>query len=77
MSPQWLSKLRQMWLNVADKLHVSSYPNKFPHYTWIVVQSVHSNFVRLRVYACLAVTCHLHSWQNDKDLLCASEETRG
>ena len=22
------------------------------------------------VYACLAVTCHLHFWQNDRDLTC-------
>ena len=22
-----------------------------------------------RVYVCLAVTCHLHFWQNDRDLL--------
>ena len=26
-----------------------------------------------KVYACLAVTCHLHFWQNDRDLLRASE----
>ena len=25
-----------------------------------------------RVLACLAVTCHLHFWQNDRDLLCAT-----
>ena len=25
-----------------------------------------------RVYACLAVTCHLHFWQNDRDLLRAT-----
>ena len=30
-----------------------------------------------RVYACLAVTCHLHFWQNDRDLLCATAVTRG
>ena len=27
-----------------------------------------------KVYACLAVTCHLHFWQNDRDLLCATVE---
>ena len=26
------------------------------------------NHIR-KVYACLAVTCHLHFWQNDRDLL--------
>ena len=30
-----------------------------------------------RVYVCLAVTCHLHCWQNDRDLLRASAVTRG
>ena len=30
-----------------------------------------------KVYACLAVTCHLHFWQNDQDLLRATVVTRG
>ena len=30
-----------------------------------------------RVYACLAVTCYLHFWQNDKDLLRATAVTWG
>ena len=30
-----------------------------------------------KVYACLAVTCHLHFWQNDRDFLCATAVTRG
>ena len=30
-----------------------------------------------KVYACLAVTCHLHFWQNDLDLLRATAVTRG
>ena len=30
-----------------------------------------------KVYVCLAVTCHLHFWQNDRDLLPASAVTRG
>ena len=29
-----------------------------------------------KVYACLAVTCHLHFWQNDQDLLHATVVTR-
>ena len=29
------------------------------------------------MYACLAVTCHLHFWQNDRDLLRAAAVTRG
>ena len=30
-----------------------------------------------RAYVCLAVTCHLHFWQNDRDLLRATAVTRG
>ena len=30
-----------------------------------------------KVYACLAVTCHLHFWQNDWGLLRATAVTRG
>ena len=30
-----------------------------------------------KVYACLAVTCHQHFWQNGRDLLCATAVTRG
>ena len=30
-----------------------------------------------KVYACLTVTCHLHFWQNDQDLLRAAAVTRG
>ena len=28
-------------------------------------------------YVCLSVTCHLHFWQNDRDLLRATPVTRG
>ena len=30
-----------------------------------------------KVHACLAVTCHLHFWQNDRDLLCPTAVIRG
>ena len=30
-----------------------------------------------KVYVCLAVTCHLRFWQNDRDLLRATGVTRG
>ena len=30
-----------------------------------------------KVYACLAVICHLHFWQNDRDLLRTTAVTRG
>ena len=30
-----------------------------------------------KVHVCLAVTCHLHFWQNDRELLRATAVTRG
>ena len=50
-----------------DELRVSSFPDS----------SAHSDFVESRVYACLGVTCHLHFWQNERDLLRATAVTRG
>ena len=38
--------------------------------------SLHGHFIQShigRVRACLAVTCHLHFWQNDQDLLLKRE----
>ena len=37
-------------------------------------------FIRSRIcrmHVCLSVTCHLHIWQNDRDLLCAAAVTWG
>ena len=42
-----------------------------------MVRSAHSDFIGSRMYACLAVTCHLHFWQNDRGLLRATAVTRG
>ena len=39
-----------------------------------VYSFVQSHLLRIRV--CLAVTCHLHFWHNDQDLLCATAVTR-
>ena len=60
-----------------DKLHVSSIPEKFPHYAWTAEQSAHSDFVGSRVYTCLGVICHLHFWPNDRGLLRATAVTQG
>ena len=37
----------------------------------------HVNSCKCKVYAYLAVTCHLHFWQNDPDLVRATAVTRG
>ena len=39
--------------------------------------SLHSNRHTYRVRVCLAITCHLHIWQNDRDLLRATVVTLG
>ena len=57
-------------------MHVSSFPDMFPHYAWTAAQSAHSDFVGSKVYVCLGVTCHLHFCQNDRGLLPATAETR-
>ena len=54
------------------ELHMSSFPDRFPHYAWKMAQSAQSDFPGSRVYEFLGVTCHLHFWQNDWDLLCAN-----
>ena len=47
-----------------------------PHEIAAVLALVLCHFMQSHVYkvcACLTVTCHLHFWQNDRDLLCATE----
>ena len=47
------------WL-FPDKLHVSSFFDRFLYYPWIAAWSAHSNSIWSRVHACIGVTCHLH-----------------
>ena len=52
------------------------------HLTYLgqVVTNAEARFNKIhirKVYACLAVTCHLHFWQNDLGLLRATAVTRG
>ena len=46
------------------------------HTTMLHVTSCKSIYIR-KMYVCLAVTCYLHFWQNDRDLLRATAVTRG
>ena len=46
-------------------------------YTSIHYHFIQSHIGRVRVYVCLAATCHLHFWQNHGDLLRATAVTRG
>ena len=54
---------------------LTSFPAGLPHDTW-TAKSAHSHFVGSKVLACLPVTCHLHFWQNDWGLLCATVGTQ-
>ena len=53
----------------------------WPHFVytmqpWTMSRHFMQSHIR-RLYACLAVTCYLHFWQNDRDLsLCATAVTR-
>ena len=44
---------------------------------YTIQPSTMSLHAKRKVYACLAVTCHLHFWQNDRDLLRTTAVTRG
>ena len=52
------------------------FPDRFPHNAW-TTQSAHSGLAGSRVYVCLAVTCHLCVWQNDRGLSRTAGVTRG
>ena len=58
-----------------DKLHVSLFLDRFAHYAWTAAELANSDFVRSRISACLNTTYHLHFWQNDQGLLCATAVT--
>ena len=47
--------------------------NHAPIYSVILFETI----IRYRVHVCLAATCRLHLWQNDRDLLRATAVTRG
>ena len=60
-----------------DKLLVSLFPNRFPHYALTEAELPYSDFVGSRVLVRSCVTCHLHFWQNDWGLLHATVVTIG
>ena len=70
------STVAQRAETTAAELRVSSFPDRVPYNAWTAAWSAHSDFAGSRVYVCLGVTCHLHFWQNDRDLLRATAVTR-
>ena len=51
------------------------YTNTIMHQ--FTVSHIHLKLPVCRVHVCLAVTCHLHFWQNDQDLLHTTAVTQG
>ena len=63
------------WCHVKLHAAVSAHVLCTPHNH----APVYSHFIRshiCRVHLCLAITCHLHFWQNDRDLLCATQSPK-
>ena len=64
------------WLVPRETSAISAQGLCTPYnHTPVYSVTIRSHFSR--VYVCLAVTCHLHFWQNDRDLLRATTVTRG
>ena len=84
----WVTSFIARFLNIHRSGVITALAWLVPHETAAVSAHVlctpcnhapcHSMQSHIRkVYACLAVTFHLHFWQNDRDLLCATVVTRG
>ena len=60
--------------------HVKLLPSQHVLCIWLPYNHAPCHFMQshiVRVHACLVVTCHLHFWQNDPDLLHATAVTWG
>ena len=71
----WQCYLVVTWLVLRETAAVSAQVLCTP-YNHAPVYSVIQRYIG-RVHVCLAVTCHLHSWQDDQDLLRATAVTQG
>ena len=67
----WQRSLVVAWLVPRETAAVSAQVLCTPFNRAPVYMSLHLNHIG-RVHACLAVTCHLRFWQNDRDLLRAT-----
>ena len=70
----WGGVLTALALLVPHELQPSRRKSCVHHTIMLHVTSCKATYVT--VYACLAVTCHLHFWQNDRNLLRATAVTR-
>ena len=84
----WVTSVIVPFLNIHQSGVLTALAWLVPHETAAVSAQVlctpynhaPSHFIQShihKVYACLAVTCHLHFWQNDRDFLRATAVTRG
>ena len=78
--PKWCQYLQRWhgWCHTKLQLSWHKFCVHIQCHFMLHVTSCKATYVRIRkVYACLAVTCHLYFWQNDRDLLHATAVTRG
>ena len=71
----WQRSLVVAWLVLRETAAVSAQVLCTP-FTHAPVYSYFNQIHTGRVHVCLAVTCHLHFWQNDRDLPRAAAVTR-
>ena len=69
---EWLA-VHSAFLNLTKSRVLTVLAWLAPHETAAISVQSHTH----KVHECLAVTCHLHFWQNDWDLLCVTAVTRG
>ena len=76
ISPQWLSRLTWLWTSVP-RWGACELVSLMSSHTMLGQHSQLTDFIGSSVYACTAVICHEHFWQNDQGLLCATAVTWG
>ena len=59
-------------VTVAFSVHVLPY-----NHTTVYGVTLFETTTVCMVHVCLAITCHMHFWQNDRDHLCATAVTQG
>ena len=80
ISPQWISKLRPLWLSVFWSIVCELiFPDRFPHYNW-TAKSAHLHFVGSRsasVFKCNLPPALLAEWMESSICHCGNTEWNG
>ena len=81
---EWIVFIARFWISTEvvylQRWHGWCHKNLLPERVSLGAFCVPCHFMQSRIrkmYACLAVTCHLRFWQNDRGLLRATAVTRG